>query len=245
MPPSCWKVSLVPAFSSLKTMVRPLCRKALASRRKRIVSAENSCLPKISGSGRKVIDVPVPRAGPTLRSLVTALPRSYFCSHSAPSRLISAVSCFGQGVDDRRADAVQAARELVLRARELAARVQRGQHQLQRRLLVLLLDVDGDAAPVVGHGHRLAVGVQRDVDARAVPVDDLVDAVVDDLPQQVVVALAVGAPDVHAGALAHRLEPLEDGDVFGRVAAGRHVSSAGAAGWWAAAARRARSWSCA
>ena len=58
-----------------------------------MVSAENACLPKISGSGRKLIEVPVPRAAPTLRSLLTALPRSYFCSQSAPSRRTSAVSC--------------------------------------------------------------------------------------------------------------------------------------------------------
>ena len=60
----------------VKMIFRPLCRKALASRRKRIVSAEKSCLPKISGSGRKMIEVPVPRAAPTLLSLLTALPRS-------------------------------------------------------------------------------------------------------------------------------------------------------------------------
>ena len=41
-----------------------------------MVSAENACLPKISGSGLKVIEVPVPRAAPTLRSLLVALPRS-------------------------------------------------------------------------------------------------------------------------------------------------------------------------
>ena len=54
----------MPAFSSLKTIDSPLCRKALASSRKRMVSAENDCLPKISASGLKVIDVPVPRAAP-------------------------------------------------------------------------------------------------------------------------------------------------------------------------------------
>ena len=76
MPPACSNVSVVPAASSVKTIVRPLCRNALASSRKRIVSAENCCLPKISGSGRKMIVVPVPRAGPTFFSFDVALPRS-------------------------------------------------------------------------------------------------------------------------------------------------------------------------
>ncbi len=66
------------------------------------------------------------------------------------------------------------------------------------------LSVDGDA---------LAVLVERDLDGGGVAVDDLVDRVVDDLPQQVVVARAVGAADVHGRALAHRLEALEDLDV--------------------------------
>ena len=120
----------------------------------------------------------------------------------------------GKRVHHRRAHAVQTARVLVLPARELAARVQGGQHQLQRRLLEFLLDVDGDAAAVVHHGGRLVILVQDHLDVGGVAVDDLVDRVVDNLPQQVVVALAVGAPDVHAGPPAHRLKALQDLDVF-------------------------------
>ena len=51
---------------------------------------------------------------------------------------------------------------------------------------------------------------------RGVAVDHLVDRVVDDLPEQVVVAARVDAADVHAGPLAHRLEALEDLDVLRR-----------------------------
>ena len=56
--------------------------------------------------------------------------------------------------------------------------------------------------------------VQRHVDVRTVAVDHLVDGVVDDLPQQVVIALGVGAADVHAGPAAHRLQPFQDRDVL-------------------------------
>ena len=53
-------------------------------------------------------------------------------------------------VDDRDTDAVQATRDLVTLATELAARVQRREHDLGRRLVgVLGMQVDGDAAPVV------------------------------------------------------------------------------------------------
>ena len=68
----------------------------------------------------------------------------------------------------------------------------------------------------------LAVLVERDLDGLGVAVDDLVDRVVDDLPEQVVVAARVDAADVHAGALAHRLEPFEDRDVLPGVLALGH-----------------------
>jgi hypothetical protein len=59
---------------------------------------------------------------------------------------------FGQRVDDRRADAVQAARDLVGVLVELAAGVQAGQHDLGRADALLRVDVDRDAAPVIGDG---------------------------------------------------------------------------------------------
>ena len=76
MPPSCSNTSLVPAASSRKVIFRPLCRKVLASSRKRTVSTSKSCLPKICGSGRKKMLVPVPRAAPPFFSLEVGLPRS-------------------------------------------------------------------------------------------------------------------------------------------------------------------------
>ena len=56
---------------------------------------------------------------------------------------------FGQGVDDRRADAVQTAGDLIAPAAEFAAGVQDGIDDLQRGLSGLRLDIDRDAAAVV------------------------------------------------------------------------------------------------
>ena len=64
-----------------------------------------------------------------------------------------------------------------------------------------------------------AVLLQRHRDAGAVAGQRLVDGVVDDLPDQVVQAALAGGADVHAGALADRLEPLEDLDRGGVVLA--------------------------
>jgi hypothetical protein len=91
---------------------------------------------------------------------------------------------------------------------------------------LLLHDADRDAPAVVADGHG-AVGVDRHVDRVAVTRQGLVDGVVDDLVHEVVQAALAGRADVHAGALANGLQPLEDGDVLGVVAAGSAGAVAG------------------
>ena len=121
-----------------------------------------------------------------------------------------------QAVDATDADAVQAARDLVAVLVELATGVQLGQRDLGGRalrlVLVVHLDAGRDAAAVVGDGDRV-VGVDRDDDVVAEARQRLVDRVVDDLEHEVVQAGAVGGvADVHAGALPHRFQALEDLD---------------------------------
>ena len=122
----------------------------------------------------------------------------------------------GQRVDDRDADAVQTTGDLVAAAAELAAGVEHRQRHRERRHLLAGGGVGGDAAPVVLDPHA-AVGLQGQHDPVADAGQRLVDAVVHDLPDQVVQAALTGRADVHAGALAHRLEALEDGDRGGVV----------------------------
>src|SRR5690606_21527484 len=88
------------------------------------------------------------------------------------------------------------------------------------------LDVDGDPAGAVLHLDA-AVGVQDDVDARAVAGEGLVDGVVDDLPQAVHEAAGIGGAGVHPGALAHGLQPLEHLEMMGGILGG-HESSVSA-----------------
>ena len=126
----------------------------------------------------------------------------------------------GQRVDDRHADAVQAAGDLVAAAvAELAAGVQHGEHDLDRRAALLLVHRDGDPAAVVDDGDRV-VGVDRDGDLGAVAGERLVDGVVDDLVDEMVQAHHAGRADVHAGALADGLEAFQHRDVLGVVAGG-------------------------
>ena len=134
----------------------------------------------------------------------------------------------GQRVDHRGADAVQATGHLVAAAAELAAGVQLGEHELDGADALGRVHVGGDAAPVVLDADR-AVLHQGDVDGVGVAGEGLVDRVVDDLPDEVVQAALAGGADVHAGALADRLEPLEHRDragVVGRPSPSRTTTSA-------------------
>ena len=121
-----------------------------------------------------------------------------------------------QRVDDRQADAVQTARGDVRAATELAAGVQLGRHHLDAGQPGLGLLVGGDAAAVVVDLGR-PVGVQGHLHGVRGAGERLVDPVVDDLPQALHETAGVGGADVHARALAHRLESLEDEEVSGVV----------------------------
>jgi hypothetical protein len=127
-----------------------------------------------------------------------------------------------EAVHAAHAHAVQAARDLVAVLVELAAGVQLGQRDLGRRALGLVLVVHlhagGDAAAVVDDGDGV-VGVDGDGDVVAMAGQGFVDGVVDHLEDQVVQTGAVrGVADVHARALAHRLQAFEDLDAVRTVA---------------------------
>ena len=190
------------------------------------MSNEKSVRSNISASGWNMVRVPRRwPCGPTFSTFVVGLPRSYSCAQTPPSRARLDAQPRGQGVDDRDADAVEAARHLVAAAAELAAGVEHRVHDLER-VLAGRVPPDGHAAAVVLDGH-LAVRVDRDDDGRRVAGHRLVDRVVDDLPHEVVEAADVRRADVHARAPADGLQALEDLDVGGAVVAARPPSPCG------------------
>ena len=130
----------------------------------------------------------------------------------------------GERVDDRDADAVQAAGDLVAVAAELAAGVELRQDDRERGQALLRDHVDRDARAGVANGHRV-VRMDRDVDEVVAAGERLVDRVVDHLVDEVVEAARARRADVHPGPQPDRLEALEDGDVLCGVGCFGHQKS--------------------
>ena len=108
-----------------------------------MVSKLNSIVSNTWASGMNVVVVPArPCAGPIGRTGPVGLPRSYSWRQTLPSRADLDRSRLGQRVDDADADAVEATRDLVAAAAELAAGVEHGVDDLERVLAGLLLHAD-------------------------------------------------------------------------------------------------------
>ena len=123
-----------------------------------------------------------------------------------------------QRIDDRNADAVQAARDLVGVLVEFSARMQLGHDDFGGRHAFFVVDAGRNAAPVVGDGAR-AVGVERHGHELRMAGQRLVDGVVDHLVDHVVEAGAVvGVADVHARPLAHGVQAAQHLDRIRAVA---------------------------
>ena len=112
---------------------------------------------------------------------------------------------------------MQAARHLVAFAAELAARVQDGQDDLDRRLAALV-HVDGDASPIVDDGDAVVL-FDRHVNMVTIAGQSLVDRVVNHLVDEMVQAALRRAADVHARALSYSFQAFQNLNLIGAVVA--------------------------
>ncbi len=154
--------------SSTKRISRPLLRNAMICSRSRTVWARNSISSKIDGvgpeghggagapPGRRAGDLELAHRLAAVLELQDVVLAVAVDLEDQPGR---------QGVDDRDADAVETARDLVALAAELAAGVQHGEHDLGRRLSLGYFGWGrrGCPAPLSATRHA-AVGQQGDVD---------------------------------------------------------------------------------
>ena len=125
----------------------------------------------------------------------------------------------GQGVHHGDAHAVQAARDRVAAASELAAGMQLGHDHLDAALALAWHLVHRDATAVVVHPDAV-VGQDGDFNVVSVPGQSLVDRVVDDLVDQMMQAPGARRTDVHAGTDADRLQPLQHLQIAGVIMLG-------------------------
>jgi len=95
--------------------------------------------------------------------------------------------------------------------------VQHGHDDLGRRTAFLGVDIHRDAAAIIGDADK-AVRLHLDFDPVGVAGERFVHRIVDHLGEQVMQRFLVGAADIHAGAAADRLEPLQHLDILGGVA---------------------------
>ena len=107
---------------------------------------------------------------------------------------------------------MEATRDGVAAAAELAAGVQDRHDDLDGGLVLGGVFIDRDASTVVDDLDA-AVCLDGDLDVVRVASQGLVHRVVDDLVDEVMQAAFAGGSDVHTRALAHGFQAFEDGDV--------------------------------
>ena len=114
------------------------------------------------------------------------------------------------------ADAVQSTRDLVRVVAELSARMHLSEDDLDRgatidRRVLVAHQIDGHAAAIVDD-RAGSIDANTNRDRGGVAGHDFVDGVVDTLVDEVMEGAESGSTDIHAGALADRLESLENLD---------------------------------
>ena len=114
----------------------------------------------------------------------------------------------GQSVYNGRTHAVQATRDLVTFAAELAAGMQHGQADLHGRTMQLGMNAHREA-PAIVPDLAGAVLVQDDLDMGAVARQRFVNGVIHDLINAVMQPAVIRGADVHAGALANSFQAFQ------------------------------------
>ena len=100
---------------------------------------------------------------------------------------------------------MQPAADLVATTAKLSARVENGHDDFERgKPGTLVMLFYRNAAPIVFDGHR-AVGMNSNGDGIGETGHDFVDAVIDDLINEVVQPALIGCPNIHPGAHTYSL----------------------------------------
>jgi len=91
--------------------------------------------------------------------------------------------------------------------------MKRGHHRLKGRFFGLGVDVNRDAAAVIGDLDSIS-RQKPHLDILGKTGQRLIQAVINTLPNQMVEALGTGRADVHAGTAPHRLQSFQNINIF-------------------------------
>ena len=123
-----------------------------------------------------------------------------------------------QRIDHRNPDAVQATGCVIGFTAKFAACVQSGHDDFKRRLIFeFRVWVYWNAAPIVTHADRVAA-LNLDLDKTRMSGNSFVHRIVNYLGEQMVHGAHVGTTNIHAGATAHGLQPLQYLNIAGGIA---------------------------
>jgi hypothetical protein len=100
-----------------------------------------------------------------------------------------------------------------------AARTDFGHHHFERRRAGLLVHADGNTDAVIGN-RNIVIIHERDNDTVAAPGERFVNRVVHDFIYQMVERAGILTTDIHAGAQAYMLDPLQYLDIFFSIRSG-------------------------
>ena len=116
---------------------------------------------------------------------------------------------FGQRIYNRRTNAVQTAGNLISAAAEFTACMQNRKYHLQRAHAFLVIDINGNAAPVIHNGNGI-IGVDFYGNLVTEPCKRFIHGVIYNFINQMMQTLCAGGADIHTGALSHRLQPFQN-----------------------------------
>jgi len=128
----------------------------------------------------------------------------------------------GQGVDDRKADAMKSSGDLVRPIIEFPSRMELHHDHFHGGPFLFLVEIDGDPPAIISHRDTV-IEMNDDIDAMTVSGQGFIDAVVNQFMDEMMEPFDSGISDIHGRPLSYRGQPLQDLDMFRRILVGTLV----------------------
>ena len=125
---------------------------------------------------------------------------------------------FGQGIYDRSAYAVQAARYFIASAAEFSAGMQNGEYDFHRVHARLVIDTCRNTAPVIRNRNGF-IFIDGHFDVRAETGQRFIDGVIHNFIDQMVESSGRSRADIHTGTLSDCFQTFQNLNIIGCIVA--------------------------